>query len=182
MGQSACLRNRKSQVQSLSSSLMGTRLASPAPKPTNGRLQSWGSIPHVSTKPPGRQVGRRWSAKPTIRGFDSHPGVQLLQRSLMAKPQAHNLVIVGSSPIAATKHRWCNGNITVSKTVVQGSNPCLCVRGAVGKLVKPQDFQACVCGFNSRRHCQRRHRSARLSAWATVCKTAASCVAGATPA
>jgi hypothetical protein len=27
-----------------------------------------------------------------------------------------------------------------------------------------------------------KHRSARLSAWATVCKTAASCVAGATPA
>lgn len=102
-------------------------MASPAPKPTNGRLQGWGSIPLVSTKPLGRQVGRRWSAKPTIRGFDSHPGVQLLQRSLMAKPQAHNLVIVGSSPIAATKHRWCNGNITVSKTVVQGSNPCLCV-------------------------------------------------------
>jgi hypothetical protein len=27
-----------------------------------------------------------------------------------------------------------------------------------------------------------KYRSARLSAWATVCKTAASCVAGATPA
>ena len=173
MGQSACLRNRKSQVQILSSSLVGTRLASPAPKPTNGRLQDWGSIPLVSTKPPGRQVERRWSAKPTsessILSLESKP----LQRSLMAKPQAHNLVIVGSSPIAATKHRWCNGNIMVSKTVVQGSNPCLrvlrsaCSRrcfhwqvvetsslGAVGKLVKPQDFQSCVCGFNSRRHCQ----------------------------
>jgi hypothetical protein len=78
------------------------KLASLAPKPTNGRLQDWGSIPHVSTKSPGRQVGRRWSAKPTIRGFDSHPGVQLLQRSLTAKLQAHNLVIAGSTPAAAT--------------------------------------------------------------------------------
>jgi hypothetical protein len=43
----------------------GGGLASPAPKPTNGRLQDWGSIPHISTKSPGRQVGRRWSAKPT---------------------------------------------------------------------------------------------------------------------
>lgn len=41
------------------------KLASLAPKPTNGRLQDWGSIPHVSTRSPGRQVGRRWSAKPT---------------------------------------------------------------------------------------------------------------------
>ena len=24
-------------------------------------------------------------------------------------------------------HRWCNGNIAVSKTVVRGSNPRLCV-------------------------------------------------------
>jgi hypothetical protein len=60
------------------------------------------TIPLVSTKSPGRQVGRRWSAKPTIRGFDSHPGVQSSQRSLMAKPQAHNLVIAGSTPAAAT--------------------------------------------------------------------------------
>ena len=42
----------------------GNGLASLAPKSTNGRLQDWGSIPHVSTKSPGRQVGRRWSAKP----------------------------------------------------------------------------------------------------------------------
>ena len=80
----------------------GNGLASLAPKSTNERLQDWGSIPHVSTKSPGRQVGRRWSAKPTIRGFDSHPGIQSLQRSLMAKPQAHNLVIAGSTPAAAT--------------------------------------------------------------------------------
>ena len=85
------------------------QLASLAPKPTNGRLQDWGTlregkptIPHVSTKSPGRQVGRRWSAKPTTRGFDSHPGVQSLQRSLMVKPQAHNLVIASSSLAAAT--------------------------------------------------------------------------------
>ena len=63
----------------------GNGLASLAPKSTNGRLQDWGSIPHVSTKSPGRQVGRLWSAKPTIRGFDSHPGVQALQCHLMAK-------------------------------------------------------------------------------------------------
>ena len=54
--------------------------------------------------------------------------------------------------------------------------------GAVGKLVKPSIFQVDACGFNSRRHCQIQHGSARLSAWATVCKTAASCVAGSTPA
>ena len=120
-------------------------------------------------------------------------------------------------------HRWCNGNIPVSKTVVLGSNPSLCVvvplsekltyspngKATVSKTVNYR-FKSCVCnnsffnlhgidgaeakwssgtsfkrvtsGFKSRLHCQTLHRSARLSVWATVCKTAASCVAGATPA
>ena len=47
-------------------------------------------------------MGRLGKAKPIIRGFNPHPGVQLLQRSLMAKPQAHNLVITGSTPVAVS--------------------------------------------------------------------------------
>ena len=85
------------------------------------------TIPHISTTSPGRQMGRHWSAKPIIRGFNPHPGVQPLQRSLTAKPQAHNLVNVGSTPTAATMRRWCNGSIRVSKTFGSGSNPGLCV-------------------------------------------------------
>ncbi len=51
---------------------------------------------------PGGQVGRRWSAKPTIREFDSLPGLQALQCSLTAKPQAHNLVYASSTLATAT--------------------------------------------------------------------------------
>ncbi len=71
---------------------------------------------------PGRQVGRRWSAKPTMREFDSLPGLQALQRHLTARYSAHNRAYTGSTPVAATKcqmHRWCNGSTRVSKTFGQ---------------------------------------------------------------
>ncbi len=88
-----------SKLRSLSSSLVGTRLASPAPKPTNGRLQSWGSMPLVSTnvllgsclqvakwEGVGLQnrlhVGNSFGdASRTIPTLESKP----LQRSLMVK-------------------------------------------------------------------------------------------------
>ena len=64
-----------------------------------------------------------------------------------------------------------------------GSNPARSTNyAAVAQLEEVLVLETRGCGFNSRRHCQIQHGSARLSAWATVCKTAASCVAGATPA
>jgi hypothetical protein len=49
------------------------------------------------------------------------------QRSLTAEHQVHTLVDVGATPTAATKQKWCNGNTSVSKTDVLGSNPSFCV-------------------------------------------------------
>jgi hypothetical protein len=167
---------------------------------------------------PGRQVGRRWSAKLIIRGFlrrrryanDSHPGVQSLQRSLMAKPQAHNLVIASISfgDAYANKSRRCDQCTDGVTATSRSPKPLfevqilvcalLCklktcwhgIHGAEAKWSSGTSFKRVINGFKSRLHCQtcsslsskNKHRSARLSAWATVCKTAASCVAGATPA
>jgi hypothetical protein len=50
----------------------------------------------------------------------------LLQCHLTVRYSAHNRGYAGSTPAAATMHRWCNGNIPVSKTVVLGSSPSLC--------------------------------------------------------
>lgn len=66
--------------------------------------------------------------------------------------QPHKLADVGSTPVAVTKGGWCNGNITVSKTVVLGSNPSSLAYGAVDKLVKSLAFHAGFCGFDSRQH------------------------------
>ena len=57
--------------------------------------------------------------------------------------------------------RWCNGNTTVSKTVVLGSKQASLRCGAVGKLVKPPVFQAGDCGFKPRRH----YFMGRLAYW-----------------
>ena len=79
------------------------------------------------------------------------------------------LAYMGSTPIAVTtRGDGVTGNITVSKTVVLGSNPSSLVYGAVDKLVKSPAFQerprvderrkgmresVGVCGFDSRQHC-----------------------------
>ena len=98
-----------------------------------------------------------------------HTGHSLKQRSRY--PTGSKLRLLQPPPTWRLKNSFSNLHVVeISKF------------GAVGKLVKPSIFQVDACGFNSRRHCQIQHGSARLSAWATVCKTAASCVAGATPA
>ena len=69
-----------------------------------------GSIPVVLVVCPGRLMVGCWSAKPTVRvpfgnanANDSRPGLQTLQCSLTAKPQAHNLVYASSTLATATK-------------------------------------------------------------------------------
>ena len=124
-----------------------------------------GSIPVVLVVCPGRLMVGCWSAKPTVRvpfppgrsangnanANNSRPGLQTLQCSdLRQSPKLITWYMrvpfgnagANDSCHCYQMHRWCNGNTTVSKTVVLGSSPSLCVSGAVGKLVKPQVFQS----------------------------------------
>ncbi len=60
---------------------------------------------------PGRQVFKASACNTDNRGLKSHPGLQILQCSLIAKLQAHNLVDVGSTPTTATK---CTDGVTAT--------------------------------------------------------------------
>ena len=84
-----------------------------------------------STSPPNLQVAklaRRWSAKPEIAGATPALESNFWQRSLTSKaPGSYPGCCGCNSRRCDHLHRLCNGNITVSKTVVPGSNPGLCV-------------------------------------------------------
>jgi hypothetical protein len=102
-----------------------------------------GATPVEAPSYPDSQVGRRWSAKPSIVGFsygdasanDSHSGFQTLQCSSIAEQQAHNLKGVGAIPTTATK---CTDGVTATSWspkplfwLASGratpTNPSLCV-------------------------------------------------------
>ncbi len=104
---------------------------------------------------PGGQMGRRWSAKPTVRVpfgkplrvYNSRPGLQALQCSdLWQSPKLITWYMrVQLSPLLPM-HRWCNGSTRVSKTFGQGSNPCLCV---LVLLPAPVDERLSRCSFKA---------------------------------
>ncbi len=81
----------------------------------------------------------------------SNPGLCVLRCALIR--EAYILVTrlnseVGSTPTASANSEAGKNSFSNLHAVETSKH------GAVGKLVKPQDFQSCVCGFNSRRHCQ----------------------------
>ena len=142
------------------------------------RVQLPSGLPH-----PGSQVGlRRRSAKPKIVGSTpTLDSTAVSPNRLRYSP--HKRGYAGSSPATATRSRdGVTASTSVSKTddlgtlrealrlqILVSAFCCRCLQqkfvcavspcaawafGGVGKLVKPHGFQLCVCGFNSRRHCQ----------------------------
>lgn len=62
---------------------------------------------------------------PDIRGFDPHQSPQILLRDRLTAGQwtLTPFIVVRIHFPQPILSRWCNGNITVSKTVVGGSSP-----------------------------------------------------------